>query len=92
MAADEMEAGIADKSSGQQTALAQDLKAIANAENELARCGKFFDRSHHWRKPRQSPRTQIIPIRKPARDDDRIKTAKVGFLVPNKIYRLANML
>src|SRR5260221_689465 len=82
--------GISHQGSRQQAGLAQDLKAVANAEDKFTVSGKLLYRLHDRRKSRQCSGPQVIAVRKSARHDHGVKSAQVGFLVPDKINRLAD--
>src|SRR3989442_4401051 len=91
MSADEMQLTIANQSPRQQTCFAQNLKAIADAQNQIAFRGKSFHRVHDRRKAGQRSGTQVIAVRKTARNDHGIVTAQVSIAVPDKIDGLAHV-
>ena len=72
------------RSAGQQARLAEDLKAVANAEHRLARGGEFLHRPHDRAEPRDGAGAQIIAIAEAARNDDCVKSRQRIFLVPDE--------
>src|SRR5262245_12739859 len=86
-----MQVTIAYQGTGQQSRFAQNLKAIANPENESAILRKLLHGSHHRRESRERARTQIIAIRKATGDDDCIVTTQIGIAMPNEIDRLTDV-
>src|SRR5205807_9457814 len=91
MSTDEMQLTIANQSPRQQTCFAQNLKAIANAQNQIAFRGEFFYGVHDRRKAGQRSGAQVIAVRKTARNDHGIVTAQVSIAVPDEIDRLADV-
>jgi hypothetical protein len=87
-----MKAGVSHQCTGKQTALTQYLEPVADAKNILPFSGELLYRSHNRRESRQRSGTQVIAVRKPAWDDQSIKAAEIGLLVPDKVHGLANML
>jgi hypothetical protein len=90
--ADKMQIFIPHQRAGQKSGFAQNLKTVADTENEFSLRRKFFDRLHHGRKTRQRTGSQIIAVGKTARNDDGVITAQIRFLVPHKINRLTDVL
>src|SRR5256885_9661393 len=76
MSADEMQFTIANQSPWQQTCFAQNLKAIADAQNQIAFRGEFFYGVHDRRKAGQRSGAQVIAVRKTARNDHGVVTAQ----------------
>src|SRR5882672_160354 len=86
--ADEAQTDVARKHSWQQARLAKNLEAIADAEDKSAGAREFLDGAHHWRKPCDGPRAQVIAIGKPAGQNDGVKTSDSFGLMPEKFNRL----
>src|SRR6202142_3665419 len=82
------QASIAKQRTGQPTSLAENLKSIADAENQPAAPRKFLHRFHHRRKTRQCARAQVIAISKPAGQNNRVATRKIFGAVPEEFHRL----
>src|SRR3989441_623636 len=91
MSTNEMQLTIANQSPRQQTCFAQNLKPIADAQNQIAFRRKFFHGVHDRRKAGQRSGTQIIAIGKAARNDHGIVTAQLSIAVPDEIDRLAHV-
>ena len=81
--ADEAQRAVADQRAGQQTAFAENLEAVADADDQLARVRRRLHGGHHRRKPRDGPRAQVIAVRKTAGHDDGVETVERTFLVPD---------
>ena len=82
MLATKLQISIAHKRPRQKPRFAQNLKAVANAQNQPARLRKSRHRPHHRAKPRNRPRPQIIAVRKTARNQHRVAICQRRFLVP----------
>lgn len=87
----EVKITIAYQGARQQSRFAQDLKAIANPQNEPPALRKLLHRSHYRRESCQGTRAQVIAVRKPARYDHRVVTTQIRVAMPNKIDRLAHV-
>ena len=85
--ADEAQGTVADQGSGQQAALAENLKAIANPEDELAFHGGALHRTHHRREPGNRPGPQVVTIGESAGNHNGIKALQSFCLVPD-VFRL----
>ena len=82
VAADELEADVADERAGQQVGFGQDLKAVADAHDEAAVGGEVGDRGHDRAEARDRPAAQVVAVGEAARDDDGVDAAQVGVFVP----------
>ena len=91
-AADVAEAGVAHESSGEQTGLAEDLEAVADAENEAAGGGEAADGIHNWREAGDGSGAQVISVGEAAGDEDGVAAFEVGGLVPEEGCRLSEQL
>src|SRR5579862_101582 len=83
--ADEMEGGVADERAGEQPRFAENLEAVADAEDELSLARLLDDGAHDGRESRDGPATQVVAIGKAAWQDDKIISRDGGFLVPNVV-------
>src|SRR5688572_16098592 len=90
--ANEMQTSISHQRARQQAALAQNLESVADPKHKLTFGRKILDRLHHRRKMCKRSCTQIITVRKAPRQDDSVKAAEIGLLVPDEINRLTKML
>ena len=73
---------------GQQAALAQHLKPVADADDETVRLGKAHDVLHDGREARDGSGPQVIAVREAAGDDHHVYVAEVGFFVPDELRLL----
>src|SRR6266436_1743475 len=89
--ADKVQISISNQRSWKQAGLTQDLKTIANAQHQIAFCGKRFHRIHDGGKTGQRSSAQIVAVRKAAGNDQGIVTAQVRIAVPDKIDRLSHL-
>ena len=80
---------IADERAGQETRLAENLKAIANAQHMTAIVGKFLHRLHHWAKACDGTGAQVIAVTEAAGDEHGVRIAQARFLVPKQPGRMA---
>ena len=63
---------VAHQHARQQARLAQDLEAVADAEDEAAALGVALDRAHDRRTRRDRPAAQIVAIGEAAGQDDEV--------------------
>ena len=90
LAADVALARVAHQRAGQQSRLAQNLEAVADAHHQAARVGKAAYALHDRRKPRDGAGAQVIAIGKSARHQDRVAAFQVVRLMPQIRHRLAH--
>src|SRR5512140_1040085 len=79
---DELKAGVSKKRTREQSCLAGDLKAIADADDRLSAarvCNHFV---HDWTEPRNRAGTQVVAIAEPAGKNHDVRALKVVILVP----------
>ena len=88
VAADKAQAGIAHQRAGKQSRFAEDLEAIADAQDQAAGTGKSIEGPHDRRKTGDGAGAEIIAIRKAAGQDDRIEAGEIFGLVPDEFDRL----
>src|SRR5262249_55910409 len=89
LAEDELERVVGKQGTREQMRLAQNLKAVADAEHEAALARELRDLLHHRRKPRDRPDAQVVAVGEAARDDHRVDALKVAVGVPQE-HRLAD--
>src|ERR1700722_4123836 len=63
---------IAHDRARKQTRFQKNLKAVTNPKNQAATLCKTLHRLHHRRKSRECAGAKIIPVRKTARQNDRV--------------------
>src|SRR5260370_28498899 len=84
VAADIAQAAIAHHGAGEQAGFAENLEAVANAQDHAAALGEFLDGLHHWRKTRDGASAEIVAIRKSAGQNDGIAIREILGLMPDK--------
>ena len=82
VAADELEADVADERARQQVGFGQDLEAVADAHDEAAAGGEVGDRGHDGAEAGDGAAAQVVAVGEAAGDDDGVDVAQVGVLVP----------
>ena len=90
--ADESLAAVAQQGSRQQTGLGQYLESVADAQHIPARAGMGNHVFHDRREAGNGSRTQVIAVRKAARQHKAIALLQVGILVPKFHHRVAQHL
>src|SRR5580658_4328878 len=86
--ADIFQSHVAHQGAGQQTGLAQNLKAVADPEHQSAAVSELLDRFHHRREFSDGASAQVIAEGKAAGNDDGIAVLQVMRLVPEECNRL----
>jgi len=76
---------VAPQNAGQKSRFAQNLKAVANAQNRFAIRRELGDRIHHRRKARDRAGAQIVAVRETAGNDDAIKRRQIVGVVPHEL-------
>ena len=84
LAADEPQRDIRQQRTREQTGLAQDLKAVADPQDQATVAGELRDLLHHRREPGDRAGAQVVPVREPPGDDDRIDAVQVAVRVPQQ--------
>lgn len=84
------EAPIAHHRAGQKTGFEENLKTVADAQNQAAGTREPVDRFHNWRKPRNRTRSKIIAECKASRKNNRVEAGNFFGLVPDEFNRLAD--
>ena len=80
----ELQIAIADERAGQQAGFGEDLKAVADTEDEAAVVGELLHGLHHGAEPRDRAAAQIIAVAEAAGHDDAVGVAERGVLVPDE--------
>jgi len=80
----ELQIAVADERAGQQAGFGENLKAVADAEDEAAVVGELFHGLHHGAEPRDRAAAQIIAVAETAGHDDAVGVAERGILVPDE--------
>ena len=84
MAADKAQAGVAHHRAGEQAGFEQNLKAVADAEDQSAAFGEFFHGLHHRREAGDRAGAQIVAVGKAAGQDDGVAVRQIFGLVPDE--------
>ena len=74
---------------GSRPASRENLKAVADAEDEAAVVGELFHGLHHGAEPRDRAAAQIIAVAESAGHDDGVGVAERGVLVPDETRGMA---
>ncbi|KKK88572.1 hypothetical protein LCGC14_2741790 [marine sediment metagenome] len=69
--------------------LAQELEAVANADERLASLGVGSDSLHHWREPPDRTAAQVVAVGEAAGEYDHVVAGEVPLPVPDKVRLLA---
>src|SRR3954452_2767318 len=85
LAADEAQGRVGQERAGQQARLAQDLKAVADAEHGAAVAGEVEHRRHHGREAGDRTHAEVVAVAEAARDDHGVDPAQVGVGVPEQL-------
>ena len=88
----ELQVAVADERAGQQAGFGEDLKAVADAEDEAAVVGELFHGLHHGAEPRDRAAAQVIAVAETARHDDAVGVAERRVLVPDEPRGMAKQL
>ena len=91
MFAVELQVAVADERAGQQAGFGEDLKAVADAEDEAAVVGELFHGLHHGAEPRDRAAAQVIAVAEAAGHDDAVGVAERGVLVPDEARGMAEV-
>ena len=88
----ELEAVVAHKGAGQQVRLAQNLEAVADADDGLASLGVSPHSFHHGRESGDGAGAQVVAVGEAAGDDDGVVGIKVAFTVPDEVRPLPQLM
>src|SRR6266571_427937 len=80
----EVQVRVADQRAGQQVGLAEDLEAVADAEDRQAGLGGGHDRAHDRREPGDRPAAQVVAVREAAGQDHRVDPPQIRIVVPER--------
>ena len=81
--ADEMQGVIADEGAGEEAGFAEDLEAVANAEDEFAAGGLGGDAAHDGGEAGDGAAAEVVAVREATGKDNEIELFNRGFLVPD---------
>ena len=84
------QAFVAHHCAGQKSGFEENLKTVADAENQPAGTRKSIDCLHHGRKSCNGAGTQIIAVSKATRKNNRVEARDFLGLVPDEFNRLAD--
>ncbi len=87
--ADVVEAGVAHEGAGEQAGFGEDLEAVADAEDEAAGGGEFFDRLHDGGEFGDGAGAEVVAVGEAAGDEDGVAVFEVGGGVPEERGGLA---
>jgi hypothetical protein len=82
VAADELALLVADQRAGEQVGLAEDLEAVADAEDRHPLVRGVDDLGHHRREPGDGAGAEVVAVREAAGQHDRVDTLEVVVAVP----------
>ncbi len=85
--ADEVEAFVANEGAGEESALAEDLKAVADAQDGATGCGETFHRLHDLRELGDGSAAEVIAVGEAPGNDDGVEAGERGVLVPDEVGR-----
>ena len=74
----------------QEVRLAEDLEAVADADDRLARLGVLDDGLHHRRKAGDRAGAKVVAVGEAAWEDDAIVRGEVGLAVPDEVSFVAH--
>ena len=83
--ADKMEAFVANESAREESALAEDLKAVADAEDCATGCGETFHRLHDRREAGDGSAAEVVAVGEAPGNDDGVEAGERGVLVPDEV-------
>jgi hypothetical protein len=77
----ELEALVAHEGAGEQPRFAQDLEAVATADDRPACVGEIDDGLHDGREVGEGAGAQVVAVGEPTREDDGVEAGEVSLLV-----------
>src|SRR5207302_3459332 len=80
-----LESRVAHQRTGQQARFAENLEAVADAQNGATGARVRRDSAQYRREARDRPGTQVVPIAEAAGEDHRIRLFEIGVAVPDEI-------
>jgi len=83
--ANEVEAFVANEGAGEESALAKDLKAVADAENGATGCGETFYRLHDRREAGDGSAAEVVAVGEAPGNDNGVEAVERGVLVPDEV-------
>src|SRR5437016_3250949 len=88
VAADEAQAAIAHHRARKKAGFAQNLEAVADAQDHASALREFLYRLHYRRKPRDGASAEIVTVGKSTGQDDGVAIREIFRLVPDEFDRL----
>jgi hypothetical protein len=88
LAAYEAETAVPEQCAGHEARLGEHLEAVADAEDESAVARIRIDRAHHRTEAGDDAGADVVAVREPARQDDRVDVLQIAGFVPQR-HRLA---
>src|SRR5438309_1394739 len=85
----ELQVLVADQRPGEEVRLAQDLKAVADADHLSPTTGELRDRGHHRREAGDGAAAQVVAVGETTGQDDAVQAGEVTLLVPDESRILA---
>ena len=85
LGAQELQSSILLQGAGQQTGFGEHLESVANSDDRAPGAGEVLDGRHHWRKPGNCARTEVIAMGKTTREDERAHVAHRLVAVPDHL-------
>ncbi len=86
--ADIFQSDVAHQRSGQQSRLAQNLEAVADAKDQSAAVGEFADGFHHGGELRDGAGAEVVAEGETSGNDDGVAVLEVVRVVPEESYGL----
>lgn len=83
------QARVAKHGAGKESGFEEDLKSIADADDDSAAARKFFDAAHDGRKARDGSGAKVITESESTGDDDDVRAGEIFGLMPDKFGLLA---
>ena len=90
--APELQMVVAHQDAGEQTGFAEDLKAVADPDDESACVGKLLDGLHDWGESRYRSGPEIVTVRESAWHNQAVNVGDVGVLMPDVASLLSEVI
>jgi len=78
-----LEVAVGHETAGQQPGFAQDLKSVADTDDESTPPGETFDLYHDRRETGNGTGAKVVTVGKTTRKDDTVVAGKIGIAVPD---------
>ena len=83
-----LQVAVAQHRAGEESRLAENLEAVADAQDRPAGSGEVADGGHHRGKPGDRAGAQVVAVRKAARQHDDVGAVEARLLVPDELRLL----